>query len=536
MSWCRPPLLLMLLLCSPLWADSAEAEEQQAKKPEPGVTTETFEGGRRLDAVLHGPLIGYALPRVASGRREIILLTHTSYPEVPEGDDEAADDRRGPCDDCAEQTAALYHLRYDTPQPKLILLRDDLPGDATSLDAMDVDGDGVEELLLYRPAEVYLLRELGARIGGSGPELLLSDPDIWQRAREPTLVRATAQLDEPWLQVPGIGRVRYYRPAPHFSGWSPVAEAELPVYAKYRTNFANGFRIHSSPPFLLARSAAGPIFATRAHPVGEQRLQVLLIRPAVGPEQSVVEECWARLPQPERVLHQFTLLLDGEPVLLVMSMPADKLSFFDEQLLRIFPLQRDRSRTGRPPRAAFKTRANIINDPRPTFTDVDGDGRQDLVLGYWKGFDADRVVLDVYLQDEDGSFPSSPKTTGLDVKQANPSILIYGRDLDGDQRADLMIVAEERLQIYRGSATSPKGKSIVEPLPAFSAPVGDDVGGGSRVFVLDFAGAQQFTFDDDPPPRPVDLDGDGRSEVLLVAGEGLVSLVLFDRGTPPPAE
>ena len=250
--------------------------------------------------------------------------------------------------------------------------------------------------------------------------------------------------------------------------------------------------------------------------------------PEAGPEESVVEECWARLPGPERVIRAFTRLLDGEPVLLVTTMPADKLSLFDEQLLRIFPLKRDRSRTGRPPRVAFKTRINNVNEPVPFLIDLNDDGRQDLVLGYWKGFDADRVVLDVYLQDEDGSFPSSPKTTGLDIKDSNSSVLFYGRDLDGDDRADLMILAGKKLLIFRGSTTVAKGKNVVEKTPAFSAPVGRAVGGGERMVSFGTGGAQQFTTREGLPPRPVDLDGDGRSEVLLTNGRGLVSLVIFD--------
>ena len=524
MTW-RRPLLLMLLLCSPVWANNAEPEEEEPKKPEPGVTIETFEGGRRVDAVLHGPLIGYALPRVSSGRREVLLLTHATYAEVPEDDDEGSDTERGPCDDRADESTALYHLRYDGPNPALLLLRDDLPGDATSLDAMDVDDDGVEELLLYRPGEMHVLRELGGRIGGSGPELLLSDPDIRLQAGERAVVRATAQLDEPWLQLPGIGRVRYYRPSSRSSRWSPVAQAELPVHATYRTN---EFLVYSSSPFLLGRSAGDPIFATRAEAFGDQRLRVLLIRPEADPED-VVEECWARLPQPEQTIREFPLLLDGEPVLLVTTMPADKLSLFDEQLLRIFPLKRDRSRTGRPPRVAFKTRINNVNDPHPFLIDLNGDRRQDLVLGYWKGFDADRIVLDVYLQDEDGSFPSSPRTTGLDIKDSNSSVLFYGRDLDGDSRADLMIVAGKKLLIFRGSATMSKGKNVVEKTPTFSAPVGHAVDGGARMVSVGIGGAQTFsTRVGSPPPRPVDLDGDGRSEVLMVSGKRLVSLLLFE--------
>ena len=33
--------------------------------------------------------------------------------------------------------------------------------------------------------------------------MLLADSDIRREAREPALVRTLAQLDEPWLQLPG---------------------------------------------------------------------------------------------------------------------------------------------------------------------------------------------------------------------------------------------------------------------------------------------------------------------------------------------
>ena len=518
-------LLVMLLACSPAGADASEGDDEKPEMPEPGAKVELFEGGRRVDAVLHGPLIGYAMPRGPSGRRAVVLLTKTSRPPIADDEDEESDEPGGPCDESEEESTALYQLRYEGPNPTLVLLRDDLAWDASGLDAMDLDGDGTEELLLYRPGELHVLRELGGRIGGSGPELLLSDPAIQIRPLEAGLVRRTVELDDPWLQVPGIGRVRYYRPDSGLSTLRLVAEAELPVQASYSTNALN---VYSYRPSLLGRSAGQPTFAIRAETFGNERLRVLLIRPESGPDENPVEECWARFPEPERMIHQFTRLLDGEPVLLATTMPADTLSLFDEQLLRIFPLKRDRSRTGRPPRVAFKTRINNIRQLVPFLIDLDGDDREDLVLGYWKGFDNDRVVLDVHMQKDDGSFPGSPRTTGLDIEDSDGSVLVFGPDFDGDGRADLMLFAEQTMLVFRGSATMAKGKKIVEQDPVFSIPMGYAVGGGELVVALGTQGVEQFSTRRNLPPITVDLDGDGRSEVFLVRGRGRVSLVRFE--------
>ncbi len=468
----------------------------------PQLQTETFDGGRRID-ILHVPLVAHAAPRAEDGGRTLMLLTRVGDAGEPATD-------RGPCDDTTPDATALYRLDYDRARPSLILLRDDLPADATNIDAFDVDGDGVDEVLIFRPGQMLVL-------GESGTEVLVEDED---------LRRAEASLDEPWLQVVGVGTAKYYRPG-STPGWELVSQVELPIKASLGPD---GFRVSSPAPVPLGRGADGAlVFSTGAQPYGSQRLKVLLVRP----ENGEVEECWARLPTPEMLITQVPLLLAGDPVLLVTSMPAEDFGLFKAQELRLFPLKRDRSRSGRPPLAAFKTRANIITGARPRLLDVDRDGREDLVLIYWKGFDREHIVLDVYLQEEDGGFSESARTTTLKVKHADSSVSSYVfHDFDGDGRFDLMLVADGKLLIHRGSAKSVGGRKLLEKTPAYSAPLvitalenGGEVGGRDGVR------RNQYHYHD------LDLDGDGRSEVLLVGrdddGKGFVSLVLFDYEDPP---
>jgi hypothetical protein len=74
-------------------------------------------------------------------------------------------------------------------------------------------------------------------------------------------------------------------------------------------------------------------------------------------------------------------MLDDEPVLVALTLPADRVSFFGELLLRVFPLRADRSRTGHGPLVAFKSRCNVPQGDTalPRFHDLDGDGRPEIL-------------------------------------------------------------------------------------------------------------------------------------------------------------
>ncbi|HKQ61974.1 MAG TPA: hypothetical protein VJS92_11840 [Candidatus Polarisedimenticolaceae bacterium] len=429
-----------------------------------------------------------AFPRRPGGSRAIALLLAPRQPRRPE--------RAAPCG--PQGVAASATLAWLAPGASTLeTTAADLPGDARSIVAADLDGDGTDELLLVRPSELLVV--------APQRRVLLAGSSI-----------TVAHLSEdaaPWILERAIDRVRFRR--------DPAALlADLPLAPE--TTLRDGWLSWRTPSLLpVGRDGAGhALFATLAQAWGPQRLRVWLFQPEAAAEARVAE-CWARLPAPETVLESKVFLLDGEPTLLVTTKPADRLSLFGEKRLRLFPLRRDRSRRGIAPRLALETRINLWQQTVPRLLDVDGDGRSDLVLGYWKGLSGDHVVLDAYLQQADGGFRTAPLSTSREVKQAEREVLGYGDDLDGDGRGDLFVLAAGELLLYPGLAPA-HGRDLVASRPAVRLSLGEadapvdperlglEVDGGGVEPVLLGGGSRA--------PRVVDLDGDGRPEIVLFHG------------------
>ncbi len=274
---------------------------------------------------------------------------------------------------------------------------------------------------------------------------------------------------------------------------------------------------------LLRRvgSAQDPcLYALGPQPVGGRRLRTLLLDPVSG---AATAEWWSQFPAPELALESAYLTLDGRPVLMVSSRPADKLSFFGEKLLRLFPLgEKDRSRTGAAPLLAVESHANLWQQMLPVPIDLDGDGRQDLVTAYWKGLRSAKVALDAWMRRPDGSFATSPLSTEIDAGDGDKGTMMYGDDLDGDGLPDLAVTLGGRLLIYRGASARRPGRGVIDTKPAWSIPV--SVAETKHDFDLGLSFGEEKSAPDIPPPaaepflRGVDLDGDGRKEIVIPEG------------------
>jgi len=532
---------LLLVLASSLLASPGGVRGDEPPE-EPGVRRSRTDGALVVEVVLPGRLIGYATPRRADGSRDLLALV-SPRPPSPQTDAAAEPAVVEPCppaprDDAASRPAMLVRVGY--VDGTLRTLSDALPSDVSALMAADLDGDGADELLVARPGEVDLLPVTADAAPSGALEPVLRDPllgDIGRGNMAATGIGGGRLV----IAAHRLGHVSFFGLPSAGGEPGPIADVALPVSA---SRDDSGFMLRSPLVVRAGTLASGhPLFAAAPRRQGAQRLGTVLIDPLAAGDV-VRTDVWSRLPGPERVLEAVCLLVDGRPALVVTTRPAHKLSFFGEKKLRLFFLdEKDRSRLGSAPALEVESRVNLWQRVFPAIVDVDADGREDLVLGYWKGLKDDRVVLDTYPAKPDGTFQRSPRTTAFDVEDADRGILGYGRDVDGDGTPDLILHAGGAMRIFRGDPGASRGKDLVgrEPyasLPwpggdgdmawgdAFDIEVGDDDGGGVRL-IPPGAGFGTIRF--------VDLDGDGHAEMLGGRGtkDGLGRLVLITPARRP---
>ena len=497
--------------------------------PVVGVTLQHLEQAVRFDAVLPGRLIAYALRARAGGPREVLLLVTPMPDAAPSAGPGAEGDDAGPipCDpahlETTEKKPACRLLRLETGgEGRLVTLRDDLPSDSDDLKTVDLDGDGLEEILIGRPGRLIRLNEAG--------DTTLIEQAQGVDAPGPLFTLPHAGV-APMIFVSGLGSVSQYT-APAESGrWAHSADYRIPIKAARK----------DSDLILKSRHArmvgngpkGGPIIAVGPESQGKQRLLSILIQPDADTEARRIE-AWSRLPSPEDVIERFFLMLRGRPCLLVTTRSAGKLSFFEEKMLRLFPLEYDRTQTGQEPLLSVESRMNLWQKARPAVLDADRDGLPDLVIGYWKGLKDDTLVLDTYRGQPDGSFSGSPASTSFDVEQADRSVLELPGDVDKDGLLDLVLVGQGRVQIYSGSGDARSGKRVVEAAPRWSIPLGHETShirnDEDLSIELGNEGLEVSSDSVGPPGvAVVDLDGDGAFEILLAKsdpdGRGFLQII-----------
>lgn len=515
--------------------------------PDPAVALVAGKGFELRKVRFSGGLVGSAVLAPVEGRSSVVFLARPSRAEAEEKAEprkESAPPTPAPPGSATEPPPPLPCAADESAVPltlwllrdplsaggTLERLRDDLPGDATAVRALDADGDGLDEILLVRPGRIDLLRSASGRLAASGPEPLVEDPALgWGLlANRADATAAERRL----LHAPTLGGVRSYAPGPD-GAYRLLAESLFPVVAR---RDGAGFRVESPAARPVGAGPSGrPLLASAPIAADAMRLHSVLFDPTAPTAEERQVEAWARLPQQERVIETAFLRLDGRPALAVTSRRADKLSFFGEKFLRLYPLERDRSRAGLDPLFAAESRMNLWQSARLVVLDADGDGRDDLVAAYWKGLKDDTVVIDAYLRREDGSFDPDPRSTAFDVKDGERNILGFGEDLDGDGRSELVLGAAGRLLVFRGQAGK-RGAGLVErparwSLPAEGILTADLRDGEMGDVDLGLEDQGQRILSVTPAPgsrRAADLDGDGRNDLFwtLPTGKGTSTFVL----------
>lgn len=521
-------LLAIALLSIAAHAKEA-APEATPPAPEPvedRVTVEKLPAVTSARATVAGELLALAAATRKGGGRDLLLLVAPPEPKKKVGEAPAAPAAR--CDEPARadegaSTTPRRLVRFDPGGAgSLTTLRDDLPPDTHDLVAADLDGDGTDELLIVRSSGVGVLHEDGERPFAGAPALLFETPNQEIGALLPGAIHdGTGEPD--LVSIATLGSLCTYGTDAD-GAFGLRSEIDLPLVARRE---AHGLDLSSPQVQKLEGGSGVDVVVVEPEPRGPERLRCLALRPGAGVADRA-QEAWLKLPAAERVLETSFLLLDGRPAVAVTTVPAGKLSFFGEKLLRVFYLESDRTRAGKSPVAALGTNANLWQAVHVVPADVNGDGKQDLVVGYWKGLKDDTVVLDAYLRREDGTFERSPRSTSFDVESADRGFLRYGDDLDGRGLADLVLVGGGNLALYPGGDAGSGGRKLVQTKPAWTLPLPGAVHDARLMSITIGSDDAQIREVDHPTLAPLvlDLDGDGRKELVVAGGSGVPGHVL----------
>lgn len=488
-------------------------------------------GATRVEASFPGNILGYAVPLGAEGRRELLVLVAPAPLLTPRSSTDSCG--AGPVRshfDRKDGAIRLYRVSQ-APDSPLDEIRADLPADTRGLDAADVDGDGLEDLLVLREGRIDALLAPGF----DGELRPFDEPEADRYPGSPLWVRSRGAESGRVFRLVTVGGLRTYAPVTQGAPISLVSEVPLPVTVGRK---GAGLAIDTRAVSVVGRGKDGAtLLATSPLPVGNTRLRVWLVSPEAPPSARAVD-CWLRLPSPERLLDSAFFLLDGSPFLAVTTTSAEKLGLFSEKLLRVFPLRPDRTRAGTAPAFATETRMNLWQEPRFHVADVDGDGKQDLLLAYWKGLKNGTAVLDTYLRRPDGSFATSERSEELELSAEDRSFLEYGDDVDGDGTSDLMLLGDGKLLVFPGNRDTKGGKAIVSSSPTLSTPISGAPTGDTRVSISIGSEGVSGSAEGSRAGQPavLDLDGDGKREVLFVSDSGTdpgkLVIVSFHGGAP----
>lgn len=324
----------------------------------------------------------------------------------------------------------------DPATGRLEVLAASLPKEAASLHSVDF-GNG-PRLLVGGRGVLYGVGQDG------GLEKLLEDPGF-----EPGSLRGVTTTLKGALPVARAGRLDLLLP----SGSSLATRASFPLPVKAERK-SWGLSLTSPSVSVLPGAGEEPaLFAAGPVAHGKRRLLTLLFSPAGGDPV----EAWSQLPAEEVLDKSVFLRLDGRPALMVST--YEKIGVFQKKRVRVFFLEKDRSRGGAPPVLAAETECPAWGRLDVVAADMDGDGRQDVALICDRGIVDRSLRVAVHRNLGGGKLEARARIWDQEM-EARDWLLAPGLTADG--RPGLLVSNQEGLVVYGSEA---KGSRPLTPKP-----------------------------------------------------------------------
>ncbi len=353
-------------------------------------------------------------------------------------------------------------------------------------------------------------------------------------------------ITEDLLIFPEVGRLRQY------SGARPVLtrDISLPVQARRKSR-----RLELWSPAVRRLPGDELLFATDPQSTDKYRVRTLLIDPnQAAPDPSAPDpsapdptapapaaddsdstndaetegpwqESWSRFDDPEDINQFRYTRIDGHPALIVATTRGDKLGIFEKLKVRVFMLRPDRTRAGRRPVASFETVTRNWYTIETRIVDLNGDGKDDLLLIQPDGLGAGKLKIELYPGRGGGRFETRSKVTKFEAEAATWDIT---SDFTGDGVPDLLVVADEQLRIH---PSLPKHKKqVVAKEPLHTLGLGELDRGSVEISInVSSDGSSGETRGLATRPRLLNLDRDETPEIVLVGtNEGRAVIRIVD--------
>ncbi|HEY9421422.1 MAG TPA: hypothetical protein VIW92_08410 [Thermoanaerobaculia bacterium] len=419
---------------------------------------------------------------------------------------------------------AMTPARDAQGSPGLALLFEE--GEERSLRFLDPATGRLEVLVAKLPKEVQSLHSIdfgdGPRLfAGSkgvlysvgkdgGVQKLLEDPGF-----EPASLRGLTGTLKGALPVARAGRLDLLYP----SGASLEARASFPLPVKAERK-SWGLSLASPAVSVLPGAGEEPaLFAAGPVAHGKRRLLTLLFPPAGGDPV----EAWSLLPAEEILDKSRFLRIDGRPAL--MAATYEKVGIFQKKRVRVFFLEKDRSRGGAPPVLAVETECPAWGRLDVVAADMDGDGRQDLALMCDRGIVDRSLRVAVHRGLGGGKLEARPRIWDQEMEVRD---WIYAAGLTKDGRPGLLVSNEQGLVVYgieaKGSkpltakpvrTLTPDPNLAQEAVRSVAIGVGVDKEDqeGAKVLAMETSGIRSL--------QKMDVTDDGQEEIVIRSeGEG----------------